>query len=135
MKEHYNISENENLILLLMELENKKNQKKDEINNNEKSFNLDIHILINIFDLSGRKLDLSICEENINIGHNLDGYQEVDIKSAKNYAKRGIDVFNASDSFFNDLCHPYDDNKDIIIIVYVILIQFKIFFLMIQILK
>ena len=92
-------------------MENKHNQRRSQINNDEKSFNLDIQILINIFDLS-------ICDENIKLVHNLSQFQEVDIKSAKNYAKKGIDVFNASDSFFNDLCNPYDDkdNKDIIII-------------------
>ena len=32
-------------------------------------------------------------------------------------AEKGIDVFNADDAFFNDLCHQYDssDGKDIVL--------------------
>ena len=105
----YNISDNDSLIILITQIKN------NESNNNEK--NLGIKILLNIFDLSGRKLDLSICGENIKIIHDLDGFQVINITSAKNFANQGIDVFNASDSYFNDLCRPYDDenNKDIII--------------------
>ena len=41
----------------------------------------------------------------------------MDIQSAKNLANQGIDVFNAKDKFFNDLCYYYDnkEEKDIII--------------------
>ena len=43
--------------------------------------------------------------------------EELDIDSAKSFADSGVDIFNASDEFFNDLCHKYDNNegKDIII--------------------
>ena len=112
LKAQYNISDNESLIILITQIKN------NEINTIEKKyFNLGIKILLNIFDLSGRKLDFSICEENIKMMHHLEGYQDIDLKSAKKYAIKGIDVFNATDSFFNDLCYPYDnkDNKDIII--------------------
>ena len=42
---------------------------------------------------------------------------ELNIQSAKSLSLQGIDVFNASDEFFNDLCHQYDniDSKDIIL--------------------
>ena len=42
---------------------------------------------------------------------------ELDIESAKIFSKQRIDVFNAEDDFFNDICCPYNipDNKDIII--------------------
>ena len=90
----------------------KKNESK-----NEDSFHLGINILLNIFDISGRKLDLSFCDNLLKITHDISELKEIDIQSAMKYAKQGIDVFNASDDFFNDLCHPYDDEdgKDIII--------------------
>ena len=46
-----------------------------------------------------------------------DVVDELDINSAMSLSKQGIDIFNANDSFFNDLCHKYDnvDGKDIII--------------------
>ena len=41
----------------------------------------------------------------------------MDFNSAKSFSEKGIDVFNAADKFFNDICHNYDiyGNKDIII--------------------
>ena len=43
--------------------------------------------------------------------------EELNIRSAKDLANQGIDVFNASDEFFNDICHQYDNSegKDIIL--------------------
>ena len=42
--------------------------------------------------------------------------EELDIDNAMSMAESGIDVFNASDEFFNNLCHEYDNNgMDIII--------------------
>ena len=28
----------------------------------------------------------------------------------------GVDIFNINDSFFNDICHPYSDSKNDIIL-------------------
>ena len=43
--------------------------------------------------------------------------KELNIQSAISLSEQGIDVFNAGDAFFNDICHQYDDpdGKDIII--------------------
>ena len=43
--------------------------------------------------------------------------KELNIQSALSLSKQGIDVFDASNEFFNDICHPYEspDGKDIII--------------------
>ena len=43
--------------------------------------------------------------------------EKLDIQSAKILSNQGIDVFNAADDFFNDICYQYDshDNKDIIL--------------------
>jgi hypothetical protein len=41
--------------------------------------------------------------------------KELDIQSAKNLASQGIDVFNANDKFFNDICQDFNNTygKDI----------------------
>ena len=112
LKEHYQISQEESLILLIME------STKNGNNYDTNSFHLGIDILLNIFYISGRQLDLSFCQSYIRINHNISQFKELDIKTAKNLAKQGIDVFNASDGFFNDLCHPYDDEDGNDIILY-----------------
>ena len=38
--------------------------------------------------------------------------EELDIQTAINFSKQGIDVFNPEDDFFNDICYPYDDPKN-----------------------
>ena len=43
--------------------------------------------------------------------------EELNINTAKSYAESGVDVFNASDEFFNDLCHKYDNNNGMDIII------------------
>ena len=70
---------------------------------------------IEIFDYKGRKLNVSVCNEDINIMKYIGNIEEIDIESSKKFSNLGIDVFNPADIFFNDLCHPYDnpDNKDI----------------------
>ena len=46
-----------------------------------------------------------------------DATKELNIESAKSLSKQGIDVFNASNEFFNDICYEYEskDGKDIIL--------------------
>jgi len=111
IKDYYNISKEENLIVLNTEIKN------SEIGNNS-NFNLGKNIQLEIFDYSGRKLELSVCKEDIKLMMNLkDTENELDIKSAQTFSEQNIDIFNAKDNFFNDLCHQYEniDNRDIII--------------------
>jgi len=71
-----------------------------------------------VYDLSGNKLNLSLCKEDIKLMKYLgDVCEELDINKAKSFADSGIDIFNVNDEFFNDLCHKYNNNygKDIII--------------------
>ena len=111
IKNYYNISQNESLIVLNIEL------KQNKIQKNDNSFDLKKDIYIEIYDFSGRKLNLSICQENIKVMKYIGDIEELDIQTAKDLATQGIDVFNAKDKFFNDLCYYYNnkDNKDIII--------------------
>ena len=115
IKEHYNISENESLIILSME--SKKNETKKEEKDNDNSFNLGKNVQIEIYDMSGRKLNLSVCDKDITVMKYIGDIKELDIESAMNLADKGIDVFNPNDNYFNDICQDYDnsDGKDIII--------------------
>ena len=112
IKLHYNISEEEKLIILNIETKNNNTKKKSD-----NSFNLGKNNEIEVFDFSGRKLDLTVCKEEIKILKYIGDVEEIDIQTAKSLSSQGIDVFNASNNFFNDLCHKYDNNegKDIII--------------------
>ena len=114
LKSHYNISHEESLIIL--NIETKENQTKNK-NNDDSSFNLGKKNQVEIYDFSGRKLDLSVCKDDIKVMKYIGDVEELDFKSAKSLSTQGIDVFNASDNFFNDLCHKYDNTygKDIII--------------------
>ena len=112
IKDYYNISEEEGLIII--------NKQSKNINNNtinDNSFNLGINNEIEIYDYFGRKLELSVCEEDIKILVNIDDIKEIDIQTSEEYAKQGIDVFNAKDKFFNNLCHNYDNKDGIDIII------------------
>ena len=41
----------------------------------------------------------------------------LDLTTGDKMAEQGIDIFNASDSFFNDLCYPYSTENDTDIII------------------
>ena len=64
-----------------------------------------------IYDYSGIKLDISVCKEDIKVLKYIGDVEELNIQSAIDLADQGIDVFNANDEFFNDICDFYD-NKD-----------------------
>ena len=117
LKERYNISSEENLIVLNMEIKNADNKKNESINRNDNSFNLGKTTQIEVYDYSGRKLDLSFCKDDIQVMKYIGDVEELNIQSAKDLANQGIDVFNASDEFFNDICHQYDntEGKDVIL--------------------
>ena len=43
--------------------------------------------------------------------------EKLDFETSQIFSNNGIDVFNAADDFFNDICHPFENpyNKDITI--------------------
>ena len=41
--------------------------------------------------------------------------EDIDSGKAKELAEQGIDVFDAKDSFFNDICHPFQSNQDLVL--------------------
>ena len=117
IKEYYNISKNESLIILNLETKRNETKINEEKSSNDKSINVGKSTQIEIYDYSGRKLNLSVCKEDITIMKYIgDLTKELDINNAISMAESGVDVFNASDEFFNNICHEYDNNGvDIII--------------------
>ena len=112
IKEYYNISNEESLIVLNMELKNDDYQKSQMSNDDDKSFNLGSNTQLEIYDYSGRKLNLSICREDIKVMKPLNNFEnQFDMNSAKSLSEQGIDVFDKNDKFFNDICHPYDNSE------------------------
>ena len=116
IKENYNISNYEDLIIFNIETKNECNDNNDNDDNID-SFNLEKYTQIEIYDMTKRKLNLSVCKENIQLMKYIGDAKKLNIQLAKSLSKQGIDVFNASNEFFNDICHPYEssDGKDIII--------------------
>ena len=103
LKKYYNISDNENLILVNME------SKIENSNNDDKAINLGKNTEIDVYDYSGRKLNISICKEEIKIMKLIDDFTQIDINSAKSLSEQGVDVFNPKDEFFNNICYQYEN--------------------------
>ena len=58
------------------------------------------------------KISKNICEgENIEINKPIRNYSNIDLITANYFYNKGIDVFNESDPFFNDICYTYTTNK------------------------
>ena len=116
IKEYYNISKEESFIVLNIE---SKNDIQYITNNYDKSFILGKNSQIEIYDYSGRRLNLSVCQKEIKILKYLGDVDKnkLDLESAKIFSNQDIDVFDPEDDFFNDLCHNYNDlyGRDIII--------------------
>ena len=112
LKDYYNISKDENIYVLNIE------SKRDDIEKSEdNSFNLGKNVQLEAFDKYGKHLNLSICENNIQIMSYIGDIKELDIQSALSLGRKGIDVFNPNDDYFNDICKVIDndDGKDLII--------------------
>ena len=117
IKEYYNIPQEENLIILNIELKNDESRENENNIEENKSPNLNKITQVEIYDYSGRQLNISVCKEDLKVMKYIGDIDEINIESAKSLSKQGIDLFNPQDSFFNDICCQYDnpDGKDIIL--------------------
>ena len=111
LKEHYSIPENEDLIIMNIEVNNNNKQSENSQKYNT-PFIFEKSSQIEIFDSTGRKLNLSFCEDDITIMKNIKDEEKLDLNSAKAFSDKGIDVFNAGDDFFYDICKYYDNSGD-----------------------
>jgi len=114
LKKHYNIPNEEDLIIV--EIETKEDKEKNKNLNKKVDFvNLGKNVQVSIYDKSNKKLDMSYCDE-ITIMKSIGDLEDVDFETAKKMADQGVDVFNVNDTFFNDICHPFkSESGDIIL--------------------
>ena len=87
-----------------------------EINNtNDKS--LINKVEYQVYYNGNSSLDLSLCnDKNIKMFYAIKDNNLIDINSVASFQKSGIDIFNLNDSFFNDICQPYSDsNNDLVL--------------------
>ena len=104
LREVLNISSSRILTFLQMEINN----------NNEKS--LVNKVEYQVYDDNKTLLDLSICNDtNIKIFYTVKD-EQLNLLSYSSYKDLGIDIFNINDSFFNDICHPFSDSKNDIVL-------------------
>ena len=111
LKGKYNISENEDLIVVETETKEDKSDK----NNNKDSIDIGKDVKVTITDINGNILNMSYCQNDIKVMKYIGDNNEININTAEDFAEKGVDVFNASDEFFNDKCKYYDHDVDIII--------------------
>ena len=101
-------------------MESKRNESKTNTESKNNAFDIGKSSQIEIYDNSGRKLELSVCKEDIKILKYIgDLKEELNIDTAMNLAESGVDIFDATDEFFNNICHEYDntDGKDIVKVI------------------
>ena len=110
----YNISENEDLIII--ETETQLNPTKNiDLDNNNNQIKLGKEVKVSITDIRRNILNMSYCNNEMKVMKYTGDSEEIKIDTAMDYAEKGIDVFNPKDDFFNDKCQSYDQDVDIIL--------------------
>ena len=69
--------------------------------------------------LDGNKtiLNLSLCKDvNIDVYYSIKDNTNADFSKAKQLNEKGFDIFNLNDSFYNDICVPYSESDNDIIL-------------------
>ena len=100
LRNHYNISDESILTFVQLELDNYDTQ----------SFINQVEYLI----VNDKK---EICKDvNIQIYNSIKEGIYLDMKYITNFNNSGIDIFNIKDKFFNEICNPYSDSKNDIIL-------------------
>ena len=105
LRNHYKIPDSSIMTFLQIELKN------------ENSQSLINQVEYQAYDGNKTILDLSLCDGvNINIFYSIKNNSLIDVSTANNFKNLGIDIFNINDSFFNDICQPYSEsNNDLIL--------------------
>ena len=83
-------------------------------NNNEKSLINDVEYAI--FNENKERLDLSVCKDEFIIINYQINTSMVNYSKINYYSNLGIDIFNAEDQFFNDICYSYSEGESDIIL-------------------
>jgi len=82
LREYYNIPKEESLIILNMESKNDKAQN-IENNDDDKSFYLRKNTKLEIYDIRGNKLNISVCENKIKIMKYLGDVNQLDFNLSR----------------------------------------------------
>ena len=105
LKSYYNLSNDSVITFFQMEISNK----------NERS--LINQVEYQVYDEQKNLLDLSVCNNsNIKIFYGIKDNSNLDISILNSFKDSGVDVFNISDEFFNDVCYPYSENGNDLIL-------------------
>ena len=101
LRKELNISSSRILTLLQIEIYNK----------NDKS--LINKVEYQAYDDNKNALDLSKCDNtNIQIDYLIKNNNSLNYSSISFYKDIGVDILNINDSFFNDICKPFSDSKN-----------------------
>ena len=105
LRSHYNIPDSSIMTFLQIEIET------------EDSKSLINKVEYQAYDGNKKLLDLSLCNEvNIQVYYAIKDDSIADFDSAMKFKNDGIDIFNLNDSFFNDICEPYSESGDDLIL-------------------
>ena len=105
LRSHYNISSSRIITFLQLEINN----------NNDKS--LTNQIEYQAYDDNKKKLNLSLCNNtNIQIYYLIKSNSSINISFISSFKDLNIDLLNINDSFFNDICVPYSDSENDLIL-------------------
>ena len=105
LKIYYNLSNNSIITFFQMELSNPNKQ------------SLINQVEYQVYDENKNILDLSVCNNfNIKIFHGIKANSGLDMSILNSFKDTDINVFNISDEFFNDVCYPYSENGNDLIL-------------------
>ena len=86
IKNYYNMSKDEKLITVNMEEKNNKSRENKNDENN--SLDLGKNKQIEVYDISGKQLDLSVCKEEIKLIKNISVLEELNFQSAESLSEQ-----------------------------------------------
>ena len=105
LRSYYNIPDSEYMTFLQIEL---------EIDDSKSLIN---QVEYQAYDGNKTLLDLSICDDtNIQVIYSIKNKSLINLDTTNYFQNIGVDIFNINDSFFNDICEPYSESGDDLIL-------------------
>ena len=66
-----------------------------------------------VYDDNKTLLNLSLCENsNITTYYTIKNDKQEEVDLISDFKKKGIDILDINDNFFNDVCMPYSDSEN-----------------------
>ena len=102
-----NLNNDDKIVLILTEYDSNLEIRKN-LEINQYSINLGKNAEILIYDSSGNKLTIPQSNSKLfSLTKYIGNILYIDINESKWFSDQNIDTFDASDSFFNDICYPF----------------------------